>query len=63
MDKQIKKIERDVSKISKSHKHKHDEKKMQKNLGHVGKELKHLEKIDKKHDKLIDKARKINKKR
>lgn len=58
MDKQIRKIEKDVKHMSSMHKKKHDEKKMGKEMAHVGKELKSLEKMDKKHDKLIHKAKK-----
>jgi hypothetical protein len=47
MDKQIRKIEKDV----KSGKDKK-----------AGKELKHLEKADKKRDKLVDKGREMKKK-
>lgn len=50
MDKQIRKIEKDVKGISKEHKKDHSEKKMNKDLSKVGKELKNLEKMDKKRD-------------
>jgi hypothetical protein len=56
MDKKIKKIEKDVKKISTMH-HKND------SVKKVGKELKSLEKADKKRDKAVEVGEKMMKKK
>lgn len=63
MDKEIRRIEKDVKKISSMHKKKHNERKMQKDISKVGRELKSLERADIKRDKIVEKAKKMQRKK
>lgn len=63
MDKKIRKIEGEVKKIKTSHGKKHNEKAMDKKISNVGKELKELEKLDKKRDPACEAGKEMLKKR